>query len=413
MLILNPLCRWSLLLCLLCGGTALAEDWTRFRGPAGAGIAIAPGIPTQWSAGDYVWQTILPGSGHSSPVVKNGQLYVTVANDDGTDRRLICLDSRNGDLKWSKSLSLQTDKLHAKNSFASSSPLVSNENVVVAFADDERYLVSAYSFDGSETWTRDLGPFASQHGHGASPISWENLIIVPNDQDGPSNIIALDARSGQTVWTTPREPKDTSYSTPFILQQGSQPAQLIVSCNASGVTSLDPSSGRVNWQTGPLPQRTVGSPVDADGLIIQTCGQGGRGTLMVGVDPALGDRKNRVKFEETKSLPYVPTPIAYQGHLYLWNDNGVVVCMELKSRKTIWMERIGGNFSASPICINGNLYGVSEQGEVIVLKASPKFELLGRSSLGELSHATPAVADGRVYFRTVNKVLCLAPTSTR
>lgn len=409
----TSLCQWSLLICCFYGGEASAEDWTRFRGPAGAGIAVAPGIPTQWTASDYAWQTILPGSGHSSPVVKNGQLYVTASNDDGTDRQLICLDSTSGKVKWSKSLSLQTNKLHAKNSFASSTPVISSENVVVAFADDDRFLVSAFNFDGSEAWTRDLGPFESQHGHGASPISWENLIIVSNDQDGPSSLVALDARSGETAWTTPRESKDASYSTPFVLERANQAPQLIVSCNATGVASLDPANGTVNWQTGPLPQRTVGSPTYSEGLIFQTCGQGGRGTLMIGVDPTLAEQEDRIKFEEKKSLPYVPTPIVYKGHLYLWNDNGVVVCMELKSFGTVWTERIGGNFSASPICVNGNLYGVSEQGEVVVVKASPQFKLLGRSSLGELSHATPAVADGRIYFRTANKVLCLAPVSSQ
>ncbi|HEX6986112.1 MAG TPA: PQQ-binding-like beta-propeller repeat protein, partial [Planctomycetaceae bacterium] len=246
---------------------------------------------------------------------------------------------------------------------------------------------------------------------GASPIVWRDLVIVPNDQDGPSSLVALDLRSGETVWSTPRESGNTAYGTPLILEAEGTAPQLIVSSQAMGVTSLDPATGTLNWQSGPLPQRTVGSPVFAGGLIYQTCGQAGRGVLMVGVDPFAASDEKRVVFEEKKLLPYVPTPVAYKGHLYLWNDNGVVLCVDLKTRKPVWTERVGGNYSGSPVCVNGLLYAVSEEGEVVVVRAAPEFELLGRSSLGDRSHATPAVADGRMYFRTFRKVVRLAPTA--
>lgn len=403
---------WCLLICLMIVERTSADDWPRFRGPDGAGIAAAPDVPSEWTSKDYAWETLLPGVGHSSPVVKDGQLFVTAANDEGTARQLVCLDAATGKVIWTKALALQTDKLHAKNSFASATPALGPESVVVAFADDDRYLVSAFLYDGTPAWTRDLGPFESPHGHGASPIVWNDLVIVPNDQDGTSSLVALDSQSGEIIWNSPRESKDTSYSTPFVLERENQAPQLIVSCNALGVTSLDPATGALNWRSGALPQRTVGSPVFAGGLIYQTCGQGGRGTLMIGIDPTLGELENRVKFEEKKLLPYVPTPVALEDHLYLWNDNGIVVCLDLKTRSPVWTERIGGNFSASPICVNGLLYGVSEEGEVAVVRASPTFELVGRSSLGDRSHATPAVANGRVFFRTFNKVICLGPKSS-
>jgi len=400
--------RWLAFVTLLLPATAGADDWPRFRGPQGSGIATAAGAPVEWTVKDIAWETLLPGVGHSSPVVHANLLFVTSANEDGTSRQLICLNAANGEILWTEVLTLKSDTLHAKNSHASGTPVLSDDKVIATFADDDRFVIAAYRFDGTLAWNQDLGPFESQHGHGASPIAWRNLVIVPNDQDGESFLAALDVSSGEVVWKSKRPSKDASYSTPFVLESDGKAPQLIASCNAMGVTSLDPATGTLNWQSGPLPQRTVGSPVLAGNVILQSCGQGGRGTLLVGVDPFTASDDKRVVFEETKLLPYVPTPIARDGYVYLWNDNGVVLCVDGSTHKPVWTERIGGKYSASPICVNGNLYGVSEEGEVVVVKASPKFELLGRSPLGDLSHATPAVANGRLYFRTFHKVICLA-----
>jgi outer membrane protein assembly factor BamB len=405
--------RPAIVLCAILGAATLvaAGDWMQFRGPDGTGIATGPTLPSQWTPDDYAWETLLPGIGHSSPVVYGGRLFVTAANDDGTSRQLHCLDTASGKILWTRTLSLQTDKLHAKNSYASGTTVLSDELVIVPFADDERFVVAAFRHDGTPVWDADLGPFESQHGHGASPILWRDLVIVPNDQDGNSSIVALDCRTGEIAWTASRTSGDTSYSTPFVLEVDGKPPQLIASCNALGVTSLDPATGTLNWSSGKLPQRTVGSPVFCDGVIVQTCGQGGRGTLLVGVDPFAGRDEERVVFTLDKSLPYVPTPIAYEGHLYLWNDNGVVVCLDAESHEPVWMERIGGKFSASPICVNGNLYSVDEDGEVVVLRAAPTFELLGRSSLGDEIYSTPAYADGKLFFHSFHKVVCLASSA--
>lgn len=397
----------SVLLLIPCA--AAADDWLRFRGPNGTGIATAPGLPTAWTASDCAWETLLTGIGHSSPVIAGERLFVTSANEDGTSRRLLCLDTTSGKRLWTRSLTLGSDKLHAKNSYASSTPVLSDALVIATFADDDRFLVAAFRHDGTPVWDADLGPFESQHGLGASPIVWRDLVIIPNDQKGESSFVALKLNSGDIAWKTPRRSADTSYATPFILEVAGKPPQLIASCNAMGVTSLDPASGMLNWESGKLPQRTVCSPIFADGLIIQSCGQGGRGVLLVGIDPFAGSDANRLVYQSKKTLPYVPTPIAYEGHLYLWNDNGIVVCVDSQTHKPVWTERVDGNYSASPVCVNGNLYGVSEDGEVVVVRAAPTFELLGRSSLGDRNHATPAVAGGSLYFRTFQKVIRLDP----
>jgi len=402
----------------LLGGALLAisqvqaeENFTRFRGETGSGVSPQKGIPTQWSPGDFSFNVLIPGVGHSSPVVWKDKLFVTSATDQGAIRYLHCLNAATGDKIWSKLTGGNPSRKHAKSSYASSTPAVDGERVYVMFADKENFVVTAYDFTGELIWRRNLGPYVSQHGLGVSPIIYNGKLIVVNDQDGPSSISALDCKTGQTVWTTLRdfEQQSTSYSTPIIYQPAGKKAQLITSSKPVGVAGYDPDTGHELWRSGRLPARTVGSPIVADGLIIQACGGGGRGTILIGVDPTgSGDvSKTHVKFSRNKVIPYVPTPIYYGNHLYLWNDDGTAACVDIKSGKTVWQRRVGGNYSGSPLCVDGKIYVMSEKGEVMIIAASPEFKSYGKVEIGDPSHSTPSIANGRLYFRTFHRLACL------
>jgi len=383
-----------------------AENWTRFRGEAGAGISREQGIPKSWSPGEYAWEIGLPGVGHAAPIVWDDKLFVTSSLEEGAIRLLFCLDAQSGEQIWSRTTGLNRSHKHAKGSWASSTPCTDGTRVYVAFADQEHYTLAAYDFSGELVWRRNLGPFESQHGQGASPIVYEDMVIIPNDQDGPSSVVAFDAATGRTVWSAVRQSGRTSYATPMILELPGHEPQLICSGDALGVTSLDPRSGRLNWNSGALPARTVGSPVFAGGLIVQSCGGGGVGKFLVGVDPS-NNAENRVRYSLDREIPYVPTPVVYGDHLYLFNDKGVARCIEADSGKKVWTKRLGGNYSGSAVCIDGTMYIISEDGEVVVLAAAPQFRLYGKVALDDPSHSTPAVANGRLYFRTFHRLFCL------
>lgn len=387
-----------------------AEDWLRFRGENGSGISDEKGIPTTWSVGDYDWSAALPGEGHGAPIIVGDRLFVTSADDEGALRYLFCLDSQSGKEIWSRVLGFNRSGKHNKNSWASSTPTSDGERIYFAFADKEEYTLSAYDFDGELVWRRRLGAFESQHGLGASPIIFEDKVIAVNDQDGPSFVIAFDRKTGETVWNSLRSFGRTSYATPLLIDEESDNPQLIIGCDSLGVSSLDPRTGEMNWYSGNLPARTVGSPVYGAGLIFQSCGGGGIGKLLIGVDPSgRGDvSATHIKYTRDKIIPYVPTPVVYEGHLYLWGDNGVVSCVNVASGENVWTERIGGNYSGSPICIDGKLYCISEEGEVVVIDASPTYNLYGKSPLGDPSHSTPSVANGKLYLRSFHRLSCLS-----
>ncbi len=401
------------LLASLSCGLASAENWPQFRGADGSGISTQKGIPTTWSQGDYAWDVAIEGIGHAAPIVWGDHVFVTSAEDVGAIRWLISLDAKTGKQRWARSIGMNRDKpVNAKGSNASSTPATDGERVYVLFSDKENFLVAAYSFAGDLLWRRNLGAYESQHCLGVSPIVVDDMLIVCNDQDGPSSILALDTKTGTTRWVTPRafRGQSTSYSTPIVVREPDQPPQLICASGATGISSLDLKTGAVNWQSEEFPLRTVASPVYGAGLLIASCGQGGRyGVLQIAIDPKTRDEQGRPKvvWKREKLIPYVPTPIVYGDHLYEWSDEGIVVCVDLKTGQDVWTKRLGGKYSGSLLCIDGKIYGVEEGGRVTVIEAGPEFKELGTADLGDNTYSTPAVANGRLYLRTFSRLKCL------
>lgn len=387
---------------------ASAENWPRFRGENGNGLSKQPGIPVAWEATDYAWTIDLPGVGHSAPVIWEKTLFVTSATEGGGTRYLHCLDADSGQQRWQTSVTLGESKKHLKNSWASSTPATDGQRVYVMFADNSKLTISAWDFEGKQVWTKDLGSYESEHNLGVSPLVQDGLLIVSNDQVGPSSLLALNPETGETVWTAERNPGKTSYSTPVIAPGKEGSLQILCISESNGITSTDLRTGKLNWQTPKLPMRTVASPIVADGLIFATCGEGGNGKYFAAakIDPD-ADNVTRIVYERKTMLPYVPCLVAKDGLLFLWGDKGIMVCLEIATGKEVWSERIDGQFSGSPVCIEDRLYCVTEDGIVVVLQAGHEFRELGRTALGDDCHSTPAVANGHLYLRTFHKVFAV------
>ena len=404
-----------------------AQEWTRFRGPNGQGIGQAQGIPSEFTEKDFNWKVELPLVGHSSPVLWGGKIFLTCADDAKSAKQVVvCVSASDGAIQWTKEYDSAFHRKHQLNSFASSTPAVDEKHVYVCWSTPDQYTLLALTHDGKEVWRRELGPYVSQHSSGISPIVYKDLVILGNDQDeadradpeqrGKSFIIAVNRDTGATQWQTERKSVLVAYSTPCIFQTDGGKPELIFNSQAHGISSLKPDDGSLNWEIdsadgGPLlTMRSVSSPVLCDGLITASCGSGGGGNYLVTVRPGVKEGPSPefvYKVLQRDAAPYVPTPLYRNGLLFLLGDGGFAACFDAETGEKHWYERLGGNFFASPICIEGRLFCISTAGEVVVLKASDEYELLGTSALGETCHSTPAVAGGKLYLRTYKHLISI------
>jgi outer membrane protein assembly factor BamB len=390
-----------------------ASTSNRFRGPDGSGVYSAPNLPVEWTESDYLWSLKLPGDGHSSPIIWKDHLYLTSSDAGQSDSLLLCLNPKTGRGIWTLSFEASHRKLHQFNTFASATPAVDEHHVYVAWSDANRFQIAAVDHSGRGVWQRNLGGHNTQHGGGISPIVFEDLVLIANDCRGPSAIHALNRMTGETVWKIDRAwdaKGKTSYSTPLLYYGADGKAQVIFNSAASGMTALDPKTGETLWQVPDLfPKRTIGSPTLVSGLIFASCGDGNNGHWLAAVRPTAkpGDEAE-VVYKIRKSAPYVPTPVAKGDKLFLVSDGGIATCINAPTGEEIWKGNLRDTFFSSPIRIDDRIYAVSRRADVVVFKASDKFEILGRTLINQSTHSTPIVDQGRLYLRTVSHLYCLS-----
>jgi outer membrane protein assembly factor BamB len=237
-----------------------------------------------------------------------------------------------------------------------------------------------------------------------------DLLIVPNDQEGPSALFALDCTKGDVRWKVPRKSK-SAYSTPCVFQRPGEAAELIVTSYELGVTSIDPAAGTVNWELDVFAkghvETPIGSPITATDLILAPCGWLSVHHEVVAVRPPAAPGKGPAKkvYDLHHSAPLCTTPLVKDDLVFLWSEKGVVTCAEVQTGKKIWQERVNGSYYSSPVCAGDRLFNVSREGEVIVFNAARQYKLLAQNRLPEGSHATPALAHGRMYLRTFSTLV--------
>jgi len=401
--------RSIFILRLLCLSACLAsfsdaQEWTRFRGPNGSGESDTQ-FPEIWS--DMAWQADLPGIGHSSPVIWKDRLFIQSAEESG-EQILVCLNANDGKEIWTKRFPSTPYHIHARNSFASCTPTVDEDTVYFCFATPEKITLAALSHDGEKKWMRDdLGEYSSQHGFGSSPTLVGDMLILPILQKGEdtslSKVMAFNKSDGKTIWMTPRVSGKASYSLPC-LRESPDGRELLLCSTTHGMFGLDLKTGKENWAVkDAFSMRTVSSPLLVGDIVFGSTGSGGGGNYVVAIDL----QTKSVKYEIKKQAPYVPTPVAHGDLVFLWSDKGIVTCIDAVSGESYWSERVGGNFSGSPVRAGDKIYCIAEDGVVVVLAASKEYKMICKTGLGEDSRSTPAIANGKMFLRTYSKLFCV------
>ncbi len=420
----------AILLCLGISAStqaASAAPWNQFRGPNGDGLSDATNLPVKWSETENIaWKTPIHGRAWSSPVVIDERIWLTTASEDGQKLSVLSINPVSGAILSDHQL-FDIEKpqfAHKFNSYASPTPVAEHGHIYVTFGSPGTACLDTKT--GETLWKR--GDLVCNHyrGAGSSPIIYQNLLIMNFDGSDHQFILALDTKTGKTVWETERsiDYKDLgpdgkpesegdwrkAFATPHVAMLDGKPQ--LISQGAKAFYGYNPRTGEDIWRVEERTSHSGGTrPVVWNGTIIFPSGwssgqilaikPGAKGEVLdVNAASTNETAKLSLVWKSKRGVPKKPSLIIVNDLLFSLDDNGVATCSDLATGKTIWNERIGGNYSASPIASKEGIYFVSEEGKATVIAAASSFQKLGESQLGDGFMASPAVLDNSLILRS-------------
>jgi outer membrane protein assembly factor BamB len=421
-------------------------NWPSFRGLNASGVAEGFALPSDWNvpaSRNVKWTVPIAGLGHSSPIVWGDRLFVTTAisgvdkpalkvglygdiesvQDNTVHRWLVtCLDKRTGKSLWEKTVHSGVPKIkrHPKSTHANSTLATDGRRLVALFGSEGIY---AFDLDGNQLWKRDLGVLDSayyeapeaQWEYAASPVIYQDMVFVQCDVLTGSFVAALSLKDGSDIWRVARNDVPT-WSTPAIVTTGAAPQVLVNGYRHMG--AYDARTGKEIWRLkggGDIP---VPTPVLGHGMAFFTNAHGPMAPIFAirlnatgDISLAAGETSNQfVAWSYPRDGAYMITPIVYGDLLYSAKNNGVLSCFDARTGNRLYQQRLGDGttgFTASPVAGDGKVYFSSEDGDIYVIKAGPKFELLAKNAMGEICMASPAISGGVIYFRTQAHVVAI------
>ncbi len=414
-----------------------AAEWPQWRGPDGQGHA--PGareLPTEWRAGgaegparNVVWRVPIPGRAWSSPVIDGEAIWLVTAIESGAAQegppppgqkkpqprsvaervvfRAICLDRNSGQTRQDVELFTvdHPQPTHVLNSFASPSPVLSGGRLYCQLGDYGTACLDTAA--ATVVWKNRSERLSHENGPGGSPVIWQDRLIFHCDGSDVQSIVAFDTATGAVVWKTPRSgvmnenPElKKAYGTPLVLTLGGR--DVLLSPAADWLYAYDPADGKELWKLayGVLGFSIVPRPVAAHGLVFVGTSFMKPELLAVRVGDAGAAATPEIVWRATKGVPSMPSPLVVGDELYMVSDKGIATCLDARSGEPIWTERLGGNFSSSPLAADGKIYVGNRDGDLFVLRPGRTFELLATNAMGEAIMASPAAVDRAIYLRT-------------
>jgi outer membrane protein assembly factor BamB len=388
-----------------------AKYWPRWRGPSGQGLVPDGPYPDRWSARENVaWRTPVAGRGNSSPIVWGDRIYLTTAYDGGQRLAIVGFQRTDGKQLFETFVPPgSSEPGHPKNGHASATPVTDGRRVYASFGSNG---LLAVDLDGKFVWHRPVGRLANYHGSAGSPVLYKDRLFIYQDHGGSdaggSFVAAFAADTGKPLWRTARE-ASVGWGTPVVINANGRD-ELVVSSQRR-VQAYDPASGKELWSVSGNTFEVIPTPVVGHGLVF--CASGRAGPTMAIRPGGNGDvTSTHVAWSVAKGSPFVPSPMLLGDVLYLVNDmQSIVTAYEAKSGALLFQGRLGSErregFSASPVAVNGQVFFTNDDGETFVLKAGRTFALSHVNQLGEPVLASPALVDGRWYFRTASSLLAI------
>ena len=431
---LLPVLRAFAVIFLVCSG-ASAGDWPQWRGPEGTGVSRETNLPTNWnSQRGIVWHTEVPDWGDSTPAIWGDAIFVTTHHDE--DLLLLKISKASGRVQWTRTVGTGTvkrapikgksdeerkeTKFHPLHNLASPSPVTDGTHVVVHFGNGD---LAAYDFDGKQLWHRNLqqdyGNYTIWWGHANSPVIAGTSVISVCMQDSlagivqppvESYVVAHDITTGRERWRTIRATaakaeECDAYTTPLLTTIDDK-QQLIV-MGGNQVDGYDPTTGKQIWRLpGIVGGRTVTSPTVADGLFYVTQGKGGP-LLAVQLGGTGELPRHDIAWKYDQGTPDSSTPVVWENQLFVISDHGVARAFDAHSGRTIWTERLKGDYKASPVAAEGRIYFLNTHGLCTVIAAGLKPEKLAENEIDDETIASPAISDGRIYLRGKKALYCI------
>lgn len=418
-------------------------NWPQFRGADSTGVATEPvDIPDQWTSSENIaWKKDIPGRGWSSPIAFGDRVFLTSVVNLGESEEakkglyfggnrpqppetehqwyVFCLSLNSGEILWKKLVhqSKPRTSIHIKNSFASETPVTDGKHVYVLFGGVG---VFCFDFDGNQVWSREIAPRKTRYGWGtaASPVLHENQLIIVNDNDEESYLVAFDKSTGDQIWRVERDEK-SNWATPFIWQTDS--GTEIVTPGTGKVRAYD-LQGKLSWSLSGMSSITIATPYVHKGLLFVTSGYVLDKTKPIyAIRPgAAGDislkdgqtANSSIAWSLPMAGPYNPSTVAYDGIIYVLYDMGFFAAFDAATGAEIYSKKRipkGRAFTSSPWVYNGRVFCLNEDGQTFVIKAGKEFELLHTNSLAEddMGMATPAIVGNRLLIRTSKRLYCV------
>jgi outer membrane protein assembly factor BamB len=399
-----------------CLNVQASDNWQQFRGPEGNGHSVARNLPLNWSeAKNIIWKTAIHDRGWSSPVIYGNQIWLTTATADGRKLYAVCLDRKTG--RIIKDLKLfdveQPQYVHPFNSYASPTPVIEQGRVYVTFGSPGTACIDTKSF--KVIWQRRDLECNHFRGSGSSPIIFNNLLIMNFDGSDQQYVVALDKRTGKTVWLTKRsidfqdlQPNGKpaadgdmrkAFSTPQVALLNGRLE--LISLGAKAAYSYNPLTGQELWRVEERAQHSASTrPVIGHGMIFFPTGfsAGQLFAVRTGGNGLITD--THVAWKMKRGVSNKPSILLIDELIYMIGDTGIASCVEAKTGELVWQKRLTGEYSASPVYADGKIWLFSEDGKTTVIEPGRTFTLLAENQLNEGFLASPAVADNSFYLRT-------------